>query len=189
VKRSFHIFLRKLQTLYFILTSCSNWPVITLATLALAKRQTLVRFRTGLRLRTRSRAPLPVTWGEMVEPAIAIADVYRISQSKPDFIIDIGAHIGGFTCFAAHAHPMTVVHAFEPSTEQANTLQGNVVWNRLTNVVLHRHRVTSDGREVIFSELGTGGSSGIFLHEGGRSNRMRSVSLNDMEFSTRGPFS
>ncbi len=44
--------------------------------------------------------------------------------------------------------------------------------------------VTRDGREVLFSSLGSGGGSGIFLHDGGNSIALRSTSLATIAFET-----
>ncbi len=125
--------------------------------------------------------PLQRTWGEIFEPAIA--DIYKIRDCQPDLIIDIGANIGAFACLAARVHPRAQVHAFEPSMTHADLLEENVALNRLTNVILHRAPVTKDGREVVFTELGAGGASGIILQEGGRAVPMKSVSLDGVDFS------
>ncbi len=131
--------------------------------------------------------PLHHTWGEVFEPAIA--DVYGIRECTPDVIVDVGANIGAFACFAAHTHPRAQVHAFEPSAAHADLLEANAELNHLTNIVLHRAPVTKDGREVIFTELGAGGASGIILHEDGRAIPMKSVSLGALDFSgTRSAF-
>ena len=55
--------------------------------------------------------------------------------------------------------------------------------NRLSNVVLHRKAVTKDGREVIFSQFGAGGASGIVLQGDGPSIRLESVSLDCIDFA------
>ncbi len=125
--------------------------------------------------------PLRSTWGEVFEPAIA--DVYRVRACVPDLIVDVGANIGAFSCFAAHTHPKAYVHAFEPSITHADLLAENVAVNQLHNVTLHRAAVTKDGREVVFSQLGAGGASGIILHGNGPSAKLQSVSLDCIDFT------
>ncbi|MBV9657213.1 MAG: FkbM family methyltransferase [Verrucomicrobia bacterium] len=119
--------------------------------------------------------PLKQTWGEVFEPAIA--DLYKIAQASPDLIIDVGANIGAFACRAAFLHRSATVHAFEPSEKHVQMLEENIRLNGLTNVTVHRAAVTKDGRDVLFSALGTGGGSGIFLHEGGSPVAMQSTTL------------
>lgn len=174
-----HIIGRKLRTFGKTLQRCSNWPEISLAKLGLAKSPNLLRFRDGLVLEP--MPPLAATWGEIFEPAIA--DIYEIRNAQPDLIVEVGGNIGAFACFAARTHPAAMVHTFEPSREHSRILEKNVAHNRLSNVTLHQSPVTKDGREVTFSALGTGGGSGLFIHEGGRSTQMQSVSLGCLDFS------
>lgn len=142
----------------------------------------LLRFRDGFRLKITQ--PFRQTWGEVFEPAIA--DVYGIANANPDLIIDVGANIGAFACRAAFLHPSAIIHAFEPSLPHANLLSENVELNKLLNIISHTNAVTKDGRDVIFSQLGTGGSSGLFFHEGGASVPIKSVSLDCVDFSRSG---
>lgn len=174
-----HLAKRKLATFAATVRACDNWPTITRAKLNESTKISALRFRNGLRLQP--LAPLKKTWGEVFEPAIA--DVYGIQKSSADLIIDVGANIGAFSCLAGYTHPHAKVHAFEPSAKHADLFEANVALNRLPNVTLHRKAVTKDGREVIFSDLGTGGASGIFLHEGGRSTAMQSVALDCVDLS------
>ena len=175
----FHLARRKLATFAATVRACDNWPQITLAKLNLGGANTELKFRNGLRLQP--VPPLRATWGEIFEPAIA--DLYGIRASKPDLIVDVGANMGAFSCFAAHAHPGALVHAFEPSPAHADMLEANVAVNRLPNVILHRDAVTKDGRDVVFSTIGAGGSSGIFLQGDGPSTHLKSVSLDCIDFS------
>jgi FkbM family methyltransferase len=178
---SFHLVRRKLATVAATVRACSNWPAVARARLDASVTLEALRFRNGLQLRPMQ--PLQRTWGEIFEPAIA--DVYGIRVCEPDLIVDVGANIGAFACLAGHTHPRAQVHAFEPSATHADLLEANVALNCLTNVTLHRAPVTKNGREVIFSELGAGGASGIILHENGRAVPMQSVSLDCLDFSGR----
>jgi FkbM family methyltransferase len=60
---------------------------------------------------------------------------------------DIGANIGGFTCYAAHRGAM--VAAFEPIVENSYLLKDNVVLNQLEGrVKLFSAAVTRDGKPI-----------------------------------------
>ncbi len=175
-----HLAERKLKTFLTTVRACSNWPSVARARLNPSAPNVILKFRNGLLLRP--MPPLQKTWGEIFEPALA--DVYGIRDSQPDMVVDVGANVGAFACLAARTHPQAVVHAFEPSPEHADLFEKNVALNQLTNVTLHRAAVTKDGREVIFSQLGAGGASGIILHEGGSSMTLQSVSLAGLDFLT-----
>ena len=177
--KSLHLVRRKLATFAATVRACSNWPAVARARLDPSAALPALQFRSGLQLRP--MPPLAQTWGEIFEPAIA--DVYRIRRATPDLIIDVGANIGAFACLAGYTHPRATVHAFEPSQPHADLLAANAALNRLTNITLHRAPVTKDGREVVFSEQGAGGASGIFLHESGNHIPMQSVSLDCVNFA------
>jgi FkbM family methyltransferase len=174
-----YVFLRKATTLRLTIMRCSNWPAITLAKLGVSRGPEMLRFRSGLRLRPMQ--PLTKTWGEIFEAAIA--DVYGITRHNPDLIVDVGANVGAFACMAAHIHPQAIVHAFEPSPPHADQLEQNAALNGLHNIIFHRLAITKDGRDVIFTVLGSGGSSGLFFHEGGTSMQIKSTSLDCIDFS------
>lgn len=177
--RFFHVLLRKFKTLRLTLQKCTNWPAIVLAKAGLSSGPEFIVLRDGFRLAI--MPPLKNTWGEIFEPAIA--DLYGITQSDPDLIIDVGANIGAFACRAAFLHRRATIHAFEPSKAHAELLRKNIGLNRLENVVLHTAPVTKDGRRVVFSHLGSGGSSGIFLQEGRTGSvDLQSVSLAEIDF-------
>ena len=174
-----HLVRRKLATFAATIRACENWPAVARARLSASASVDALHFRDGRKLRP--MPPLKETWGEIFEPAIA--DLYGIRAARPDFIIDVGANIGAFTCLAAHVHPHAQVHAFEPSPPHADRLAENVALNRLGNVVLHRKAVTKDGRTVVFSQFGAGGASGIVLQGDGPSPELESVSLGTIDFT------
>ncbi len=172
--------LRKIITLSTVITRCRNWPELLLAKASIRQSgsPTEVCLRNGLRLR--SLGSLKTCWGEIFEPAIA--DVYGIRKvNAPDIIIDIGANIGSFSCFAAYCHPRAKIHAFEPSHRHGNVLLENAKRNNIENISLHRAPVTADGRAVVFSEMGDGASSGLYL-EGTNAVTLNSVTLAPLLF-------
>jgi len=174
-----HLVRRKFATFVATVRACSNWPTVARARLGISSGIDALIFRSGLELKP--MIPLCETWGEIFEPAIA--DVYGIRDCAADLIADVGANIGAFSCLAAHAHPEAQVHAFEPSKSHADLLEENVALNRLRNVSLHRQPVTKAGREVVFTQFGAGGASGIVLQGDGPSVRIESVSLDCLDFS------
>ena len=114
-------------------------------------------------------------WGAIIEPAVL--DVYGIRRANPDIIVDVGAHLGGFSCLAAHTHPRASVHAFEPQEDIALFLRQNIEDNGLTNVTVHPHVVTRDGRTVTFYPQHQPGGSGIFCQGSEKPVSLRSVTL------------
>ena len=180
---SLHLLRRKLQTFSTTVARVRNWPAVSFARLGWGTEPRVsVQLRDGLVLEPLH--PLHATWGEIFEPAIA--DLYGVralaaSSEPPDLVVDVGANVGAFACFAGWLLPKARVEAFEPSAEHADQFERNVVTNRLKNVSLHRRAVTRDGRDITFQVNAEGGSSGIFL-PGDRTVRLTSVALDAVEF-------
>ncbi len=83
---------------------------------------------------------------------------------KPgDVIVDIGAHVGGFTCLLARTHPECRVLAFEPMPANYDNLCYNIKANRVSNAVAVNCAVTGDGRplQMTYSPGNTGGATAM----------------------------
>lgn len=62
-------------------------------------------------------------------------------------IIDIGAHIGSFSLFAAAKYAKSHVYAFEPSSENFKLLNKNIKANNLTKRVSSFNTAVTDGKK------------------------------------------
>lgn len=70
---------------------------------------------------------------------------------KPtDVIIDIGAHIGSFSVWAARQAPKGHIYAFEPNDENFSLLEENKNLNSLTNLEVHKIAVAEKEGEASF---------------------------------------
>ena len=82
-----------------------------------------------------------------------------------DVVWDVGAHHGFDTLCASRCIGSTgSVHAFEPSTENRDTLRCHVRWNRLPNVEVHPFALSDFDGE---SRFGGAGTSKMFSLGGG----------------------
>jgi FkbM family methyltransferase len=64
----------------------------------------------------------------------------RLQPERDDIVVDIGAHVGVFTVFAA-SRTQNTVYAFEPFPSNFEILKRNISVNKLSNVVLYRSAV------------------------------------------------
>jgi FkbM family methyltransferase len=76
-----------------------------------------------------------------------------LSIEANDVVVDIGANIGIVTLFAALRAPKKV-HAFEPSPENCEFLNRNILTNRLRNVVVHNVAVSDETEKLTRLYLG-----------------------------------
>lgn len=122
--------------------------------LALAR---LVKFRRNSAMTLRSG--LVITH---VDPDIELAfeEIWiRRDYARPGFdvrpgdvVIDIGAHVGLFTLYAAHRARARRVISYEPSSAAFRLLQENLRRNALRNVTAHNLAVAGEpGERILFS--------------------------------------
>jgi FkbM family methyltransferase len=147
-------------------TAFQNWLVVgTVSALALPGRfpprrgwaragriRLRVRTRKGQVLETEARNSWPVIevfLGEYERP---------IAWDQMRLILDVGAHVGAFTCWVASRAPRAQIVAFEPEPRNVADLQTNVLRNNLeARVVLENAAAASFD-----------GEAGLRVHGGDR---------------------
>jgi FkbM family methyltransferase len=107
-----------------IVRTIANWGAYLLHYLGVRAGPTVVRFRNGLTLRD--------TEGT-IAGTIAVVFIRRHygSLSRQAVIVDVGANVGAFSVYAAHACPRAVVYSYEPVAANFRLLCGNIAENRL----------------------------------------------------------
>lgn len=95
-----------------------------------------------------------------------IADRYAFEnvEIRPgDIILDIGAHVGVFSIYAAKKHPEARILAYEPSPTNYARLLRNIEAAGVTNIEPHNLAVTADGRDIELSweRSNTGGTTSL----------------------------
>lgn len=92
----------------------------------------------------------------------------QLSDLQPDaVIVDVGAHIGSFTIFAARKYPEATIYAFEPEPINFRTLSKNVAANGISNCILI-NKAVSDSEGIIKLVVGApnSGTHSVFKREG-----------------------
>ena len=90
----------------------------------------------------RFEAPEGFAWRGYVDE-IVFKHAYtpaHLQLEEDDIVVDIGAHVGVFTVFAA-SRTQNTVYAFEPFPGNFEILKRNISVNKLCNVVLYRSAV------------------------------------------------
>jgi FkbM family methyltransferase len=166
----------------------SNWPTV-LTDMARAKAgrgpQTLTfRTRSGVRIdcpnRPGARVPIYEIFAE---------DCYRLVEllgpllERPIQVIDIGGHIGTFSCRLTQLHPQASVMAFEPSPTTASFLRRNVAQNGVADrVTVFERALTAKSGVAVFDDNGAGsGLNGLVAanHHSGIATEVESISFDD----------
>jgi FkbM family methyltransferase len=167
----------------------ANWPSL-LTDLA---RQTVGRGPAELTFRTRDGVTItcPNRPGARVPLyEIFAEDCYRLEpflgplRHRPIQVLDIGGHIGTFSCRLTHLHRQASVMAFEPSATTASYLRRNVAQNGVADrVQVFEAALSSTSGTAIFVDNGAGsGMNGLRSADhraGGADTEVRTVSFDD----------
>lgn len=107
-------------------------------------------------------------------------------------IIDIGAHIGTFSLFAATKYPQSHVYAFEPSIENFALLNKNIEANNLSKRISSFNIAVTDGKKksvtLNFHPSNFGMHSVVFdysLGEKGEKYEVRTISLEKIFYENK----
>lgn len=124
------------HTLAYLIQHLRNWPFflvdVALTGLVHTRRLFTYRWRDGTQLVVR-----PFTTDKWVLTDIWTYDPYwhpGFRLSAAPVLVDIGAHIGGWTVYMSRRFPQARVVAFEPVGENFALLQENIRLNQLTRV-------------------------------------------------------
>ena len=124
-----------------------------------------------LRSKTLDKAILKEVWIRK------IYDQFGIKVEEGDTVIDIGAHVGIFSIYAAELSKSGKVYAFEPFLENFSMLQKHKTLNNKTNLLIYNLGVTgTKGKRIL--NLSTDNNTG------GHSLHLKSNSENKIEIET-----
>ncbi len=137
----------KLSTLTSIIRSYKNWVTWLLCYADLLKRPLVeIRTRDGLRFLIRTAKKDIARIGEIFH--LHEYDSPEVSPGKEDTVIDIGAHVGFFTVWAAKKAKRVI--SFEPDPETFGHLKTHMGMNKLTNVTAFQKAVSDNPESKTF---------------------------------------
>jgi FkbM family methyltransferase len=140
--------------------------------------------RSGVRIETPNRPGARVPVYE-----IFAEDCYRFEWllgsliERPIQVIDIGGHVGTFSCRLTQLHPAASVLAFEPSETTARFLRRNLELNAVADrVTVFQGALAATSGHAVFADNGAGsGLNGLAAagHSSGVATDVRTVSFDD----------
>lgn len=113
---------------------------------------------------------------------IIFRDFYRLhdlDNSKIRTIIDVGAHIGVFSIYAASLFPEANIYAFEPENNNFARLKNNILQNNF-NIMGFDYGLGSDNKEVELY-LSTQNESGHSIYNFGASRPTQQIEIRTIE--------
>lgn len=144
------------------------------------------RTRSGMRIDTPNRPGARVPVYE-----IFAEDCYRLEwllgplRRRPIQVVDIGGHVGTFSCRLAQLHPDAAIMTFEPSPTTASYLRRNVEQNGVADrVTVFERALSSTSGPAVFDDNGAGsGLNGLMSagHSGtGVATEVQTMSFDDV---------
>lgn len=123
-------------------------------------KEVIIKLRNGIKYQIRTN-----TMDAGIITEIWIHEYYTkpvaFEIGENDTVVDIGAHIGVFTIFAANKAKKGKVYSFEPVKENFELLKNNIGLNNLINVVPFNMAVSNTTKPLtlFFNDENTGGHS------------------------------
>ncbi|MHA1291720.1 MAG: FkbM family methyltransferase [Promethearchaeota archaeon] len=110
-----------------------NWPTIFFDYLHLLKNKKIIYIlRNGIKFKVHSKTMEKGLINSILLDKKYTPPGYEIK--KRDIVVDIGAHIGVFSIFAAVNAKYGRVYSYEPFSENFSLIQENIKLNNLTNI-------------------------------------------------------
>jgi FkbM family methyltransferase len=161
---------------------CRNWysvlPYYLIDTYirnckATESRKVVLKLNNGLKMVARCRGN---DLGVIVD--VIYRNVYNFPKKKMDIVIDVGAHIGAFSCLAA-LYAKKVI-AVEPCPDNFSLLKQNLEMNGFSNVIPVQFALAGEKgkRRLFISEYGTANHS--FISRTNRFLEVECVTLQDI---------
>ncbi len=142
------------------------------------------RTRSGLQIDTPNRPGARVPLYE-----IFAEDCYRLGWflgpllGRPIRVLDIGGHVGTFTCRLTQLHRQATVQAFEPSPTTASYLRRNIAQNGVADrVSVYEKALAAATGYAVFDDNGAGsGLNGLQAlgHASGTATKVETLAFDD----------
>lgn len=142
-------FFIKLAIIIKVILEIDNWHIPLLHYFDIRDNEDIVRFRNGTKCIVRNKSDATVFFEIFFLKTNTTLQNFTIK--KNDVIIDIGAHVGFFTIYAAKQASEGKIYAFEPASTSFVLLKRNVEMNKLSNVITENYAVLKNsGTATLF---------------------------------------
>ena len=125
-------FIKKIKILKDTVQQIKNWHTPINYYLCTLNKESIIYFKNGIKCIMRNKSDSIAFFENYFLKLNSPNEKFKIK--KDDTVIDIGAHIGYFTIFAAKNSYQGTIYSIEPYRESFETLKKNLELNDLTNV-------------------------------------------------------
>ena len=143
------LILTKFMILIKIIFKLKNWTCPIFHYFNLKNNECVAEFRNGIKCIIRNRSDTVVFLENFFLDSYDRVEGFMIKEN--DTVIDIGAHIGYFTIYAAKKAKKGKVISFEPSKESFKVLKNNLKINNIQNVNIENIGVRNEtGNSILY---------------------------------------
>ena len=123
-------------------------------------------------------------------------DCYHLSwflgdlADRPIHVLDIGAHVGTFSCWLGKVHPQAVVDSYEPSPDTAQYLRENIAANGFEGrITPHQAALAAETGTAMFDLTGAGSGFNHLATDGsgGGLTEVETISFHDVVTAAASP--
>lgn len=141
--------MRKIKKIIKNIKLYKNWPTWLCTRIGITKKEKLLlKLRKGVDFYIRPKSTDADVIEEMWVEEIYIPKGFQIKND--DIIVDIGAHIGIFSIYAAKYAPQGKVFSFEPTDDNYALLIENISENKINNITPYKKGISNtDGEREI----------------------------------------
>jgi len=125
-------FIKKIKILKDTVQQIKNWHTPINYYLGTLNKESIIYFKNGIKCIMRNKSDSIAFFENYFLKLNSPNEKFKIK--KDDTVIDIGAHIGYFTIYAAKNAYQGIIYSIEPYGESFEILKKNLKLNNLTNV-------------------------------------------------------
>ena len=140
---------KKIEIAIKVIIKIKNWTCPIFHYFNLKNNECIAEFRNGIKCIIRNRSDTVVFLENFFLDSYDRVEGFMIKEN--DTVIDIGAHIGYFTIYAAKKAKKGKVISFEPSKESFKVLKNNLKINNIQNVNIENIGVRNEsGNSILY---------------------------------------
>lgn len=184
IKTLYQYLAKQLHRAHFVLdllfSTLITWGLPFWLSFWLTNKKKIIKI-SGMQFRIRTNTLFTkITDVGMVFETIYHKQYSRCIINKNDTIIDIGAHIGGFSIYAADIAKKGKIYSFEPFPSTFETLKNNVLLNKRKNINLNKLAVSKNIGEFNFYVSKINFAENSLHHKYNEKITVKTTSLSDI---------
>lgn len=131
------------------ISKIKNWNIPLLFYFGVKNKEQIILLKDGTKCFIRNKSDAIAFLENFILEANTSHKIFQIQCN--DIVVDIGAHVGYFTLFAAKRATEGKVIAFEPSNESFLLLEKNIKINSYKNIIPEKIAITKiKGKQILY---------------------------------------